>query len=199
MEQEETHFKQHAPPAPEGWVPAEAGVCTISLSDRTVRFQNAACRKLCGDRDGRCCEQNCLRNCGESGESGLLGEGLSLRIAQTPAGDYFEVLTINDGVREIICFEPLAARLEKAQGVFRESGLTGQQEAVARAVVRGKSNRTVCAELGITENTLRSHLKGIYRKISPVGKALMDKMRQPQFFQAQAQAETKPIKPANEA
>jgi len=53
--------------------------------------------------------------------------------------------------------------------IFREP-LTRREKDVARAVVRGLSNREIAAELGISPETVKRHLGSIYSKLSLSGR-----------------------------
>jgi DNA-binding CsgD family transcriptional regulator len=78
-----------------------------------------------------------------------------------------------------VSFVPLADCAGKARGmlVFREESnagqpvpvwraiLTGREQAVCAAVARGWDNRTIAAELGCAEATVKKHLQNIFDKV----------------------------------
>lgn len=59
-----------------------------------------------------------------------------------------------------------SARLVEASGDGGAHGLSEQEGTVLRCLVRGLPNKTIGAELGITESTVKVHVKAIMRKIS---------------------------------
>ncbi len=46
-----------------------------------------------------------------------------------------------------------------------EAGLSGREQDVLRLLARGATNREIAATLAITENTVKSHLKSVLRKL----------------------------------
>jgi len=48
-------------------------------------------------------------------------------------------------------------------GMLKET-LTGREETIARLVSKGATNAQIASEIGISEHTVRSHLRSIRRK-----------------------------------
>lgn len=60
-------------------------------------------------------------------------------------------------------YQALAQHDEHEQDIWQ--CLTEREQAVARAVVEGKSNKLIARELGITERTVKAHLGAAFRKL----------------------------------
>ncbi len=65
---------------------------------------------------------------------------------------------------------PLCAACGIRHGSMR---LTPRERDVLRQLAMGRSNREMCARLGITKNTLRTHLKTVRGKLGAANRAHM--------------------------
>ena len=46
-----------------------------------------------------------------------------------------------------------------------DDGLSARQAEIMRLVAMGKANKQICAELGVSENTIKVHLTAIFKKL----------------------------------
>ncbi|ODC05025.1 hypothetical protein BFW38_17280 [Terasakiispira papahanaumokuakeensis] len=60
-------------------------------------------------------------------------------------------------------YQALTQHDEQEQDIWQ--CLTAREQAVAQAVVEGKSNKLIARELGITERTVKAHLGSAFRKL----------------------------------
>lgn len=58
-----------------------------------------------------------------------------------------------------------AARLGDARGAYLGPELTRRELDILRQLTRGQANRTIAAELGISENTVKNHVRSILEKL----------------------------------
>ncbi len=65
---------------------------------------------------------------------------------------------------------PTCATCQTRHGSMR---LTPRERDVLRQLALGRSNRMMCAQLGVTKNTLRTHLKTIRGKLGAADRAHM--------------------------
>lgn len=68
------------------------------------------------------------------------------------------------------CFSPYLVNLSMEDAVVSEKGkvdvgLTGRELEVLRDIANGKSNKEISAELFITVETVKSHVKNLYKKL----------------------------------
>lgn len=65
-----------------------------------------------------------------------------------------------------IAFDP-AARVPSRlpEGMVRERALSQREEDVASLILQGKDNKEIAASLGLSVNTVRNHIYGLYRKL----------------------------------
>jgi DNA-binding CsgD family transcriptional regulator len=64
-----------------------------------------------------------------------------------------------------------AARLGDTRGQYLGPELTRRELDVLRHITRGQSNRTIAAELGISENTVKNHVRSILEKLQAKSRA----------------------------
>jgi RimJ/RimL family protein N-acetyltransferase/DNA-binding CsgD family transcriptional regulator len=64
-----------------------------------------------------------------------------------------------------------AARLGDMRGTYLGPELTRREIDVLRHITRGQSNRTIAAELGISENTVKNHVRSILEKLQAKSRA----------------------------
>jgi DNA-binding CsgD family transcriptional regulator len=64
-----------------------------------------------------------------------------------------------------------AARLGDARGRFLGPELTRRELDVLRQLTRGQANRTIATDLGISENTVKNHVRSILEKLQAKSRA----------------------------
>jgi DNA-binding CsgD family transcriptional regulator/RimJ/RimL family protein N-acetyltransferase len=64
-----------------------------------------------------------------------------------------------------------AARIREARGAYLGPELTRRELDVLRHLTRGQANRTIAAELGISENTVKNHVRSILEKLQAKSRA----------------------------
>jgi len=105
------------------------------------------------------------------------GDAQSLQAAEQAGADGFILKTV--GASELV--EALAVQdghfvvagfPEQEQGAEQ---LTARERVVLQAVGDGLTNRQICVELWITEETVKFHLKNLYRKVGATSRAELAK------------------------
>ena len=102
----------------------------------------------------------------------------------TPAGDLVEsLLAIGRG--ELVV-SPAFRRPGESEWPGVDFGLTARESEVAAFLAEGLSNREIADALCVSEHTVKSHLKGIFRKVgvSSRGQAMALIMSDPAFRRA---------------
>jgi len=60
---------------------------------------------------------------------------------------------------------PTVTALEVPEALAAELGLTPREREMADGILRGRSNKELAFELGLSENTVRNHISNLYRKL----------------------------------
>ena len=143
-------------------------VC-VKDSDGQVLEQNALCRSLCGDCQGRVCTKGCMELYADDDTQQWPQWGSRVYKNNRVNDDFFDV-TLLCSDRHIVTFlQPLKEQYAKALRYYRECGLTRRETDVVSLLIRGISNADICSRLSISRATLRTHLNNIYRKVRDLG------------------------------
>jgi DNA-binding CsgD family transcriptional regulator len=59
---------------------------------------------------------------------------------------------------------------ERVQMLAQEKGLTGKEREVLARMLAGQSRREIAAELHVSENTVKTHVKHVYEKLGVCGR-----------------------------
>ncbi len=156
----------------------DVGACLIDLNSRKVVFQNKSCQAVCGLQKGAACTRELFGFCGGREEFSFIKAEMRLsHCEQTEKGESFDVVSIRNKNHTLVLLYPLEKQLQIEEAFFCGMGLTERQLEIIRLIARKKNNSEICGELGITQNTLRTHLKNIYRKIPDHGKKHLLQLR----------------------
>jgi DNA-binding CsgD family transcriptional regulator len=145
-------------------------VC-VKDSDGKVLDQNAHCRVLCGDCQGRVCSKGCMELYAHDGTRQWRRWGSSIYRHSRINDQYFDITLLSTGQHIVTFLQPLKDQYEKALRYYRERGLTRRETDVIALIIRGQSNQDICGRLSISRATLRTHLNNIYRKVRDAGQA----------------------------
>ena len=85
-------------------------------------------------------------------------------------GDGYVIKSVNPddlagAIRQVVEGTVFHALGRGAVDEQRETGLTGRELAILKALGRGLSNKAIAGELWVTEQTVKFHLTNIYRKL----------------------------------
>lgn len=147
---------------------SKAGVCIKDLDSRVIA-QNDACVRFCGTQTGKICDKNCIKTLNkkvvplEALES--LSEGTWHYRYEEYEGENFDVFFLNDGKHLTTIFYPLAERLAKEMDSLTQYGLTNREKEIMELVCRHKTNKEIASALFISEQTLKTHINNIYKKL----------------------------------
>ncbi len=145
------------------------GVCEKN-ADRTVMSQNEICRRICGERVGKRCEDGCM--------SGYTGEtGFKIVEHLHPNAPAVDAVVINSGETITTLLYDKSIDLEHQLEVLKSYSLSQAELGIARMVLQGFSNREIATSLFISKPTLRTHLNNIYKKIPAEIKELLLRRR----------------------
>ena len=141
------------------------GVCVIDLNSGSVKH-NEKCRSICKcgpdgstDQGHSCVIKNMAAR--------YPAEGLFYR-ASLPVNDQvYDIVFIRDDLQTTCVLYPQAKKLASFEKIFRDAKLTQRELEITSMVILGMTNEKVCEKLKITKNTLRTHLKSVYRKLPP--------------------------------
>jgi len=91
-------------------------------------------------------------------------EALIEAVERAAAGEY----VLGPSVMQLILQEALEAARKNGADEPARAGLrlTRREVEVLRLIARGRTNRQVAAELGISENTVKNHLRSVLAKLS---------------------------------
>ncbi|MBK8993209.1 MAG: helix-turn-helix transcriptional regulator [Gammaproteobacteria bacterium] len=147
------------------------GVC-VKDRDRRVLTQNASCREICGDRQGEICEDGCMRLHEADAGRQWQDRGCSAYRNSAMHGGSYDVALVCSAERIITFLQPLEDVYASAIAHYADKGLTRREHEIVGLLIRGRSNAELCAGLGITRATLRTHLNRIYAKLRDSGAAV---------------------------
>ena len=139
-------------------------ICYLDLSLKLV-WENEACKRIRTEMD--------------FSAKSIFGERLSIEGASVLSNyklnnRYYDIVGLNNGSQIQVTFYPLKDRFDRELAKFSNMNLTKRENEVIEQLLSRKSNNDIVQELGISQNTLRTHLKSIYRKI---GKESEEKLK----------------------
>lgn len=143
---------------------ASFGACVVDLH-RGLLFQNKTCRELCSRSAGG--EHQCLGSLCPFAPKRSFQQEHDVHLVQgiEVGGHFFDVAHFREGTREYRFIFPLDAKINAASEQVKQHGLTNRELEIAALLVAGLSNERISDRLGVSRNTLRTHLKSIYRKL----------------------------------
>lgn len=72
--------------------------------------------------------------------------------------------------------EPASPELAALSSIAAYPGLTPREQVVAGLIAQGLSNPQICAKLFLSENTVRTHLKSLYRKTGAANRETLESL-----------------------
>jgi hypothetical protein len=149
------------------------GVCVVDLHGGTL-YQNQSCHDVCKFANGAPC----------SGEKGqcvftsltpdvLPDHGVKVFNGVELNGSFYDVVVLHDEPNLFRFLYPLDAKLKSADSLIKNHGLTRRELEIASLLVAGLNNQQIGAKLKISRNTLRTHLKNLYRKLPESARRLL--------------------------
>jgi DNA-binding CsgD family transcriptional regulator len=141
---------------------APFGLCVVDLHGGVV-YRNQRCSEFCGHTDGKChgsldCPFGRLTRSELSSDVQLLS-GFEYH------GQLVDLAVFREGAREYRFVFPLDAKVGNAFELIRQHGLTNRELEIAALMVAGLPNGRIGEKLGVATNTIKSHIKSIYRKL----------------------------------
>lgn len=141
------------------------GICVVDLNSGSVKH-NDKCRSICscGPDDGIDGNHHCVI---KELAARYPTEGLFYRGSLSVNDHLYDVVFIREDVRTTCVLYPQEKKLASFEKILREAKLTQRELEITSMVILGMTNEKVCEKLKITKNTLRTHLKSVYRKLPP--------------------------------
>ena len=94
----------------------------------------------------------------------LASFGASCFVSRSASADELRRMIVHAAAGELLTDPMLAAPSEDARARLRDAGLTPQQERVAMVYALHGSRRRVASDLCVSENTIKYHLRSVYKK-----------------------------------
>lgn len=152
-------------------------VCILNKSGNII-YQNNNCLCYCGDQFGTFCQKNMFKVCnGVSEKSSCVNNGMRLYKNLKISKSLFDVTTITTKKYNSIISYQKNETLDYLTKSLDRYQLTKKEIKVLNALIEGKSNSIISEELCISENTLRTHIKSINKKIDSELKQLIMEAR----------------------
>lgn len=152
------------------------GICVVDLAAGEI-FRNQCCADYC-HHDGETCAK--VQQCPfASVPMTGLGADYNFLHGVEIEGKFVDLAVFRVDGRDYRFLFPLEAKIAGVTRAIKPHGLTQRELEVAAMMVAGLTNAVIGDKLGITRNTLKSHLKSIYRKVPPEGHGLFGQ-REPQ-------------------
>lgn len=143
---------------------AGIAICVTDL-DRKILFQNTESVSVCGARPHTNCPSSVFGTC----KIPLEDVNSHLGVRQCP-GDrinnrLYDVFMVNTGKNHITFSIPLTEMMENEMAKYKQHNLTHREVEIVGLVLLKKSNQDIGRILHISENTVKTHLKNLYRKL----------------------------------
>lgn len=147
------------------------GVCVKKPSGQVVS-QSPACKIVCGNQVGYCCNNECMAEIQQSLDDEGPRKGTHFFHKLKLHNHFCDIVVINDKNKDVILFYPLDQQIKANLEYFRKFGLTDQESNIVGLVLNGFTNSEIAKQLHIARSTLKTHLNNIYKKIPGHYKAL---------------------------
>lgn len=141
------------------------GVCVIDF-ENGVLYQNQKCRDFCygSGVPALPATDECII---QAMAQKYPTEGIFYKSSVQVRDGFFDIVFIRDGKQTSCFLYPQDRKIESFEKIFRAAKLTQRELEITSMVILGMTNEKVCDKLRITKNTLRTHLKSVYRKLPP--------------------------------
>lgn len=127
-------------------------------------YRNLKCSNFCGHA-GDICEAGATTCPFASLPHLPLTSDVQLVRGVSFEGKFADLAVVRDGMREFRLIFPLDSKIESATAVIRQHGLTPRELEIAAMMIAGLSNLRISDGLGIARDTVKTHIKKIYRKL----------------------------------
>ncbi|MCH2533635.1 MAG: helix-turn-helix transcriptional regulator [Bdellovibrionales bacterium] len=152
-------------------------VCILNKSGNII-YQNNSCLCYCGNQFGTFCQKNSFKICGDfPNTDSNIKQGMRLYKNLKVNKSLFDVTTISTKVYNSIISYQKDDELDYLNEQLDKYQLTKKEQKVLNCLIEGKSNNSISKDLNITENTLRTHIKSINKKIDPDLKEFITDLR----------------------
>jgi hypothetical protein len=146
------------------------GLCIVDLTSNSI-FRNQSFREFCflPPTDSVDSEPTDL-SVFNSLRCQMSGEQMQTLRAFSINKKFFDVVFVRHDQYEYFLVYPLEKRLVKIRDELSGRQLTDRELGITSLLLLGLSNDELCDRFGIRMNTLRTHLKSIYRKVPEAAK-----------------------------
>ncbi|MCB9085054.1 MAG: helix-turn-helix transcriptional regulator [Bdellovibrionaceae bacterium] len=139
-------------------------ICVTDM-EKKILYQNMESATVCGARNEGRCPTGVFGTCKIPDED----VNAHLGVRQCP-GDrvnnrLYDVFLVNTGNHLITLSIPLSEMMENEMTKYRQYNLTHREMEIVGLVLLKKSNQDIGRILHISENTVKTHLKNLYRKL----------------------------------
>lgn len=154
------------------WEKAGVGLC-VSLANALVLYQNRICEITCGIQRGFVCRPLHFRPCKSKRIRGRFGGGCYKFESDSANGKEFATCTVNDLKQVTTLFYPLAEKRKREEEFFSCQNLSKQESKIVNLLLGGSTRQQIGEILGVSPNTVKWHIRNIYRKVSSTAKQLL--------------------------
>jgi hypothetical protein len=148
----------------EAFSQSRTSLCLLK-SNNQVQYQNAVCKKLCGNFSGKECPQACVQSCEKNIGRTLGSDGIQFFSNNKVGNQFFDVLFFNALPFRMVVLYPLQRKYEAWLKRFKEKDLSKRELEIAHLCLQGHTNSKIMAKLAISRATLKTHLNNIYKKM----------------------------------
>lgn len=151
------------------------GVCVVDLHGGSL-YRNQSCQEICACGPDACSTDSCpLAELLALTPQAPLG-GCHLVRAHEIRGQLFDVSLVRESDKIFRFLFPLDAKIATLNKVVKGHGLTPRELQVVTLAMLGLANDAIGTRLGMTRNTVRTHLKAIHRKLPRKASALIGRI-----------------------
>ena len=139
----------------------------ICMKDESGRIlvQNHSCEAFCGKKTGEICKKNCMSHFDQNLEENP--SAVRLRENERYEGRSFDLILSKSNKTIVSILLPTDTNLADQLERLKEAKLSPRELTIASLALQGLSNKGIAKELYISVETLRTHLRNIYRKTPP--------------------------------
>lgn len=131
----------------------------------TVKEQNIACKKLCGNKLGMKCTTDCMLYTESLSHKKGWDNGIKVFENKLIHDEYFDIVYIIEKKSFTSLLIPLKKKHQKIIRYFKRYPLSNREAEVLNLKVKGHTNHEICERLFISLGTLKTHINHIYKKV----------------------------------
>ncbi len=141
----------------------ETSICRRDVSGQVVE-QNAACTRICGNREGVICKDNCVEHVDFAA---TLANKKTKLVNGRMIGEqaYDIVISPYATGATTLLLEVERPKQSDFMQALRDYALTKRELVVAKMIGQGFTNREISAKLYISLATVKTHINRIYSKL----------------------------------